>query len=179
VTPGRRHLLLAGASLAWLAGCATVPAPESAAPESRLSGRLGVAVQDAPERSFSAGFDLEGDARQGRLILTSALGLQLGEARWSPRGAELYTSDGRRSYATPEDMADELLGEAIPIQALPDWLRGRPWAGAPHTETPLPAQGFDQEGWHIDRAELAQGRLTALRRSPAPTITVRVRLERP
>jgi outer membrane lipoprotein LolB len=175
----RRSVVFLGGALALLVGCATVTPPEGTAPTSRLSGRLGVTVQDAPGRSFSAGFELEGDARQGRLVLSSALGLQLGEARWSPSGAELITADGRRTYASPEDMADELIGEPIPLQALPDWLRGRPWAGAAHVDLPVPEQGFIQEGWRIDRTDLAHGRLTALHAQPAPAITVRARLDPP
>ncbi len=160
-----------------MGGCATTPPADDLT--ARLTGRLGVTVQDAPDRSFSANFELRGDARQGRLILTNALGLQLGEALWSPLGAELVTSDGRTRYASAPDMAEDLIGERVPLQALPDWLRGRPWTGAPHTEQSAPLQGFAQEGWLIDRANLAQGRLTAQRPQPAPAITVRVRLDRP
>jgi outer membrane lipoprotein LolB len=76
-------------------------------------------------------------------------------------------------------MADELIGEPVPLQALPDWLRGRPWNGAPYTDLPAPADGFIQGGWRIDRSDIAQGRISAMRPQPPPAITVRARLDRP
>lgn len=176
----RRPALLALAGwAALLAGCATVAPPQGTPDTSRLTGRLGVSVENAPDRSFSAGFELTGDAQRGRLVLTSALGLQLGEALWTEQGAELVTAEGRRRYDSPLDLASDLIGEPIPLQALPDWLRGRPWAEAPHTDLQPPEQGFLQWGWHIDRSGLAQDRMSAVRTEPAPAITVRARLDRP
>jgi outer membrane lipoprotein LolB len=61
----------------------------------------------------------------------------------------------------------------MPLAALFDWLRGRPWPGAPHEAEP---DGFSQLGWRVDVRALGQGLLTA-RRPAEPAVTLRLRLE--
>ena len=83
------------AAVFGVAGCAaTVPrAPTD------LSGRLALRVE-APAHSFSADFDLRGDAERGQLHLTGPLGTTLGEAQWQPGAARLRT--GERDRVVPE-----------------------------------------------------------------------------
>jgi len=169
----RRRAALA--ALALLGGCASVAPPHSA-PD--LAGRLAVRVDATaatPARSFSADFDLHGGAERGALRLTGPLGATLAEVRWQPGQAELSDGQGTRRYATLDAMAQDLFGEALPMAALIDWLRGRPWAGAPNVRRD---DGFDQLGWRIGLAGFGEGLLVASRER-APAVSVRARLDRP
>jgi len=165
---------LAVAALAWLAGCASLP--PQAPPD--LSGRLAVRVEAngaAPVRSFNADFDLRGNAERGVLRLSGPLGAMLAELRWQPGSAELSDAQGLRRYPTLDALSQDLLGESLPMAALVDWLRGRPWPGAPSQAR---ADGFDQLDWRIGLARFADGVLEA-QRDRAPAVSVRARLERP
>jgi hypothetical protein len=64
----------------------------------------------------------------------------------------------------------ELLGEAVPVAALFDWLKARPWPAAPHQKT---SNGFEQLGWRIEP------RLPALvaTRLAEPVVTLRAKLD--
>lgn len=168
---GRAVTALAATLL--LAACATTPRP---APE--LSGRLAVRVQaqpDAAARSLVTQFELRGDATAGSLQLTTPIGLTAAEAHWQPGRAELVTPDGRRSFDSLDALAEQMLGEPLPLAALIEWLRGRPWAGAPSR---LEAGGFEQLGWRIDLSRLGEGWVLAARER-APAVSVRARLETP
>jgi len=170
-----RWAALAGALAlpALLAACATAPRP---APD--LWGRLAVRVEahaDAPARSVSTQFELRGDAQAGELQLTTPIGSTAAQARWRPGLAELITAEGTRSFVSLDALAQDLLGEALPLAALLEWLRGRPWSGAPNLAF---AGGFEQLGWRIDLSRLADGWVLAGRES-APVVSVRARLEQP
>lgn len=167
----RRRAALA--ALPWLVGCASLgPAPAD------LSGRLALRVDASagqPSRSFSADFDLRGDAERGTLRLTGALGATLAEVRWQPDRTELTDAQGARTFDTLDAMAQALFGEALPLGALTDWLRGRPWRGA----TSAPAgRGFEQLGWRVDLASFPEGVVVATRER-APAVSLRARMERP
>lgn len=73
--------------LVLLAACAT-PTPirsvGQAPSDKQWQGRLSVTVQSDPPRNMSAGFSLEGDARQGELNLFSPLGTTLATLQWTP-----------------------------------------------------------------------------------------------
>lgn len=153
-------------------GCASTPPPGA------LSGRLVVnvaAAADQPSRSVSGSFDLQGDADRGELRLTSPLGTLVAAARWAPGEALLLAGGEERRFDDLDSLSREALGEALPLRALPDWLRGRPWAGAAST----PADGgFEQLGWQVRTARLAEGYVEAARAAP-PAVSVRARLEPP
>lgn len=168
----------AGAALllvAALCGCATV---KPAGPGPAATGRLAVQVAahgDQPARGVSAAFELRGDGRTGEMVLNSPLGLRVAEARWSPGLAVLTTDRGEARYSDLHDLARDALGESVPLQALPDWLQGRAWPGAPAQPV---AGGFEQLGWQVDLSGFTEGLLVAVRSVP-PAVTVRARLERP
>jgi outer membrane lipoprotein LolB len=164
-------LVLLGA-LTACAGLSPTPAPPD------LSGRLAVRVDasaQTPSRSFSADFDLRGNADRGLLHLTGPLGATLAEVRWLPGRAELADAQGTRGFATLDAMTHELFGEALPLVALIDWLRGRPWSGAPSVQR---ADGFEQLGWQIGLGGFADGLVQAWRER-APAVSLRARLDRP
>ena len=165
-----------------LAGCASLDrrAPEGTAFDT-LAGRLALRVAadgTAPARSLGAAFELSGDARRGRLDLSAPLGLLVGRARWSPDGAVLVTPTGESAYPDLDALARQLLGEDLPLAALFDWLRGRPWPGAASRAfDAAEGTGFEQLGWRVDLAQFADGRVVARRDAP-PAVTVQVRLDR-
>jgi len=180
-----RGVVLAVTTLAT--ACTTVPPAPSEASDV-LSGRLALRVEpvanEAP-RSVSAAFDLRGDSRAGSLGLSTPLGSMLAQARWSPAEVVLTTPRETRRFASLDALTREALGESVPIEAWFDWLRGRPWPGAPSTPletapTPAsnpPAPSFRQLGWRVDLSQFGAGTIAATRETPAPIVTVRVRLD--
>ncbi len=133
-----------------LSACATPPAP----PAQGWSGKLGYRVEASSNQRAQAGsalFELQGDAREGRMLLTSPLGTSLAEASWNQLGAWLRHGETEQSYesieALGQALGEALQGPPLPLQALVDWLQGRPWPQAAH----LPAEGgFEQLGWRVE-----------------------------
>ena len=169
-------------ALALLAACAGVP--RNAVPNGveSLSGRLAVRVdgaEGAAPRSVNAAFELRGDPQAGQLDLATPLGNVLARARWSPGTVVLATPQGERNFADLDALTREVLGESLPIAAMFDWLRGRPWPGAESRATVAPAdRGFEQLGWTVNLAGFDDHRVDARRGGP-PAVTVRARLDRP
>jgi outer membrane lipoprotein LolB len=176
VTRALRRLALPSL-LALLAACSSLPrAPTDGAV---LSGRLSVQVETEPgatPRAVSAAFELSGDPRSGRLDLTNPLGNVMAQASWAPGTVVLKTPQATTDYPDLDALTREVLGENLPIAALFDWLRGRPWSGAPSQPDPT-AAGFAQLGWAVDLARFEEGWVTA-RRARSPVVTVRARLDR-
>ena len=168
-----RRVALALTLSVLLAACATPPQAGA-----DLSGRLAlrVAAHDgAPAQSLTTQFELRGNAVAGELRLTTPLGSTAAEARWQPGRAELSSAEGTRSFAGLDALAQELVGQSLPLAALIDWLRGRPWPGAPSVAR---NDGFEQLGWRIDVSRFAEGWVLAAREL-APALSVRARLDRP
>jgi outer membrane lipoprotein LolB len=166
---------LAAALLALaLAGCAQLPkSAPPAATESRLSGRISVTVAgDVHHRGTggAASFELFGGPQAGQLELTTPLGSLVARATWAPGSVTLQTPQEERRFDSLDELTRELLGEAVPVAALFDWLQGRPWPAASHRPT---AAGFEQLGWRIEPKPPA---LVATRLA-APTVTLRARLD--
>lgn len=172
MTAVRRRTALALAGLALLAACATKP------PADAVSGRLALKVDagaDTPARSLSSAFELRGDGERGELTLSSPLGTVVARARWAPGEATLATNEGERRFDDLDALARGALGEALPLRALPSWLRGRPWRGAASRDT---AEGFEQLGWQVALTRYAEGQLDITRAAP-PAVSLRARLETP
>lgn len=162
--------------------CAVVPSAPDGASADALSGRLAVRVDGmdgAPTRSVSAAFDLRGDASAGRLNLSTPLGSVMAQARWAPGSVMLTTPLGETRFPDLDALTREVLGESLPVAALFDWLRGRPWPGAPSTLSVNAAEpGFEQLGWVVDLARFDEAWVAA-RRARAPVVSVRARVDRP
>jgi outer membrane lipoprotein LolB len=185
-------LALAGA----LAACTTVPPAPPAGTGDVLSGRLALRVEPVANeatRSVSAAFDLRGDSRAGSLGLSTPLGSMLAQARWSPAEVVLTTPRETRRFASLDELTREALGESVPIEAWFDWLRGRPWPGAPSVgvdvapdarvdaaptaqSEPRPPS-FRQLGWRVDLSQFGIGTIAATREAPLPAVFVRIRLD--
>jgi outer membrane lipoprotein LolB len=163
--------------MALLAACASVPAPSPGG----LSGRLTLKVDASagqPERNLTAAFDLRGDAERGELNLTTPLGTTLARARWQPGQAVLDTSDGEQRHSDLMALSEAAFGEPIPLQALLDWLRGRPWDRAPSQPLPNAQRGFEQLGWTVDLGRYDDGWVMASRQKP-PAVMLRAKLDLP
>jgi outer membrane lipoprotein LolB len=166
------------ALLLFASGCASLTPPLPRGDDAAISGRLSVRVEAAGNeaaRSFSAAFDLRGDARAGTLGLSTPLGSMLAQARWSPAEVTLTTPQGRRGFADLDSLTREVLGESVPVEAWFDWLQGRPWPAAPSVARA--DTGFEQLGWAVDLAQLSSGRVSASREQPRPQVTVRIQLD--
>lgn len=169
----RRRLGAAAAACAVLAACAHVPAPPGDV--DRFEGRLSVQVTGDSERSFSAGFELAGSAEEGRMVLTTPLGMQAAQADWSAQSVRLRSGRGERFFPDLDSLSREALGESMPLPlgAMFDWLHGRPWARAVSVER---RGGFEQLGWAVDVSRRAEGWVLAQRLGP-PVVTVSVKLD--
>lgn len=169
-----RGALALAAVAAALGGCATgVPAPGTA---DLIAGRLALQVDglgQQPARSLGALFELRGDAALGAFALSTPLGTTLAQARWQPGDVELVTADGTYRFATLDAMTQRMLGEPLPLAALFDWLRARPWPGAASVAN---AVGFEQMGWAVDLSRHRDGAVL-VRRSQPPAVTLRVQLD--
>lgn len=164
----------AAAAALLLGACATVAPPPGPGGEP-LAGRLSVRVDDDAARSFNAAFELLGSAERGSLALTTPLGTQVAQADWAAGQVRLRSRDGERLYPDLDSLAADALGERVPLAALFDWLRGRPWPGAASRSD---AQGFEQLGWAVDLSRRGEGWIEA-RRSAPPAVTVRAKLDTP
>ena len=162
--------------------CAVVPPVADGPDGDTLSGRLAVRVdasEGVQERSVSAAFDLRGNATAGRLDLATPLGSVLAQARWAPGRVVLATPQGETLFPDLDALTREVLGESLPVAALFDWLRGRPWPGAASTASVAPAEaGFEQLGWVVNLARFDEAWVAA-RREAAPAVTLRARMDRP
>ena len=151
---------------AIVAGCASPPpktAESVAAEAGPWTGRLALQVEDNQSQSFSAGFQLKGDAGAGELTLFNPLGGTLAVLAWAPGSATLRTNGRAQEFASVEALVAHATGSALPVAALFDWLHG--------TNTAVP-------GWQADLSQLENGRLRAQRLQPTPPADLRVVLDR-
>ena len=165
-----------------LSACATAPPVTSTGSDTGpLSGRMSVridATAAAPARSVSVAFELTGNAQQGRLDLNTPLGTTLARAHWQPGSVAVSSPQGNSSYVDLPAMSRALLGEDLPVIALFDRLRGRPWSGALSELGEASAAKFSQLGWEVDLAGFSERWVNARRVQP-PAVTVRVKLDAP
>lgn len=174
----RRLPALLAAALLW--GCASPPRPADYA-GLRLSGRLSVQVAHdtaGTPQGGAASFDLQGSPETGQLELSTPLGTMAARARWQPGLAVLQQADKEMRYEDMDALTRELLGEAVPVGALFDWLRGRPWPGAASQSRADGLPGFEQLGWTIDLSAIKDRLIKAQRLRPTE-VNLRARLDPP
>ena len=178
VFSGRTWLLCAVLSLAGCASLTPPDTPRQAGADGPLTGRMSVKVEGPSPRAVSAVFDLQGNATAGSLGLSTPLGSMLAQARWAPERVTLTTPKGETVYPDLDSLTHDVLGESVPVAALFDWMRARPWAGAPSAPVSEAAggPGFEQLGWIVKLSRFGEGFVDAARSSPPP-VTVRVRLD--
>lgn len=159
-----RRLYLGAFTLLVLTGCAQ-PRRAAQAPQSTRSywsGRLGLQVEGQASQSFTAAFELQGNATQGALTLLSPLGNVLAHLQWEPGHAWLESGNDKKNSSSLDELLLQATGSSLPVSALFSWLAGQQASAA---------------GWQADLSALEQGRLTALREEPAPRTTLRIAFE--
>ncbi|MBP6598147.1 MAG: outer membrane lipoprotein LolB [Giesbergeria sp.] len=158
------------ALLVLLAGCAAAPVTPIERIESRVeqtawSGRLSLQVEEAvgqAAQSFSAAFELQGNAAQGELTLLNPLGNVLARIDWTPEHARLQSGERSQESTSLDTLLVQMTGTALPVRALFDWLRGVQTSAS---------------GWQAQLGHIQQGRLEATRHTPTPRATLRVVFE--
>lgn len=144
-----------------------------------LLGPWGAQASEGQSFTFFLQTAQQAGQATGQLDLMTPLGTQLAQVRWTPSGTHIESAQGTQHYASLQDLSTQLLGEDVPLQALPHWLQGLPSPDLP-TASVLPDHtGFVQAGWIIDVHTLMVGKLQATREQTATQrhITIKVRLE--
>ena len=149
-----------------IAGCA---APRLSAMPGAASwhGRLAVRVEprqaQAPAQSFSAGFELIGNAQAGELTLYTPLGTTLAALSWSAQTAVMRNAEGSQNFESLDALIRQALGTEIPVAALFAWLAGDNMSAA---------------GWSADLSRYADGSILARRLQPESETEIRLLFEK-
>lgn len=147
------------------AGCSsTAPGVRGGQGSEAWSGRFHLKTQAERPHSVTAIFTLEGSAKHGQLMLWSPIGTALAQATWGDDYARLVVSDQTTHFANMDELTTTLMGSAIPVWALFDWLQGRPTA---------------VDGWEVGLERLTAGRIEARRHHPLPVTEVRILIDSP
>ena len=131
----------------------------------RVSSDMPAIIEDsgAQSQSFSASFELTGNASTGGLLLFSPLGTTVAELNWSAQTASLRTNGETRFFNSLSDMLKQATGTEIPVASLYAWLVGD------NTTAP---------GWKVDLTQHALGRIVARRSDPKPEVELRLIIEK-
>lgn len=165
-------LLLALFLIAGCAGFSRAPsqngseitsATPTTAPPTQWSGRLALKIASQPPRSFTAAFELNGNAQRGNLTLSTPLGSTLAQLAWTPQRATLASPRENQEFASVDALVAHVTGTTIPAQALFDWLQGKNTASG---------------GWQADLSEHANGRILARLARPPQPAELRIVLDR-
>jgi outer membrane lipoprotein LolB len=127
-------------------------------------GRIGVKVIEPQPQSFSASFELDGNAELGTLRLTSPIGTTLALMQWAPGRAVLTGTGAPRQFDSLGALTQATIGLDLPIAALFDWLQGTA------TQAAL---------WEADLTEISNGKLTAKRTTPDMRAEIKLLMEVP
>jgi len=181
-------LLSLGAVLG--AGCASLPAVEPQ--PQHYSGRFAASISRGDARDAVSGrFTLAAGPTRSVLDLASPLGNTLARVEAGAEGATLTAPQSDGTLATwhgpsADALAESVLGYALPVAGLPDWLEGRAAAGRPALLSPEagPAVRIEQDGWviAIDERFGESGtprRLTLDRADAASSLQLRLVLDAP
>jgi outer membrane lipoprotein LolB len=161
-----RYWALMAMMMLLVSGCTNLrQRPADAHNSMVLSGRLAITIEAQERHTFSSEFELSGSPAAGSLQLMGPFGQTVVEATWTTDGAKLLQPPPARQFETINALTEQLLGAAIPIPALMQWLDGRE-----STTWLLP-------GWHLDDTRRSAGQLTAVRTQPAPRVELRLLLE--
>lgn len=131
-------------------------------------GRLSTQVEANPDdplsrrQSFSAAFELTGSPDAGELTFFTPLGSTAAAIRWTPDSATLQAPGDTRNFAGLSPLIQTLLGTDVPVLALFAWMDGR---------------ALEADGWEVNLAQFAQGKVIAQRRTPLPEAQLRLILE--
>ena len=160
----RSHALWGACALALLTACASPPQANRPPGQAvtQWAGRLALRVDSDQAQSFSAGFELKGNAQTGELSLYSPLGSTIAQLVWAPGDARLRSGGKERSFDSLDALTLQATGTELPVASIFRWLAGEQ-ASAP--------------GWQADLREISNGRLVARRSAPPPVVEMRLVLE--
>lgn len=147
----RPKLLWLFAFFLVLAGCAGLPRSGPAEGGFHLRGTLGVVDG---EQSFSARFLWQQDRDAFLIDLWGPLGQGRVQLAGDRRRLELREGDGTLiSRGPPQQVMARHLGWSLPLDVLPQWVRGRPAQGLPVQDERRDENGrltgFRQLGWQV------------------------------
>lgn len=135
----------------FLGACASIAPPQAALEgEFAVVGRVAVRYGDEAASGRVAWRHSDSD---DELLISTPLGQGIAEITRRDGIYTLVTSDRQRfTAADPERLTEQVLGYALPLAGLPDWLRGRPQPGIP-AETRYEGRQLAelrQHGWVIE-----------------------------
>jgi len=142
-----------------LAACTTTPVEKTTS----WQGRLALKIYSDPIETFSADFELEGNATTGTLTFSTPLGLTAAQLEWGAQGAKLRARGEVRDFESLDALTLYAVGSKLPIASLFAWLQGD---NAPAV------------GWEADLERLSSGRLDARRLPPEIPVDLKISLER-
>ncbi len=124
------HRVMSCLAVLLFAGCATLPAPTDKAllshrslDEFALEGRFSLRQGD---KNHSGRLSWRHSATRDDLLLASPFGQGIAEITVNLHAATLTTSDGKTySAAEARTLTEQVLGYALPLDLLTDWVRGR------------------------------------------------------
>lgn len=159
------RVLVLACILFFLAGCAhSARTLRTDAPsDAQWQGRLSILVQSTPVQTFTANFDLQGDADNGSLALSSALGSTLARLQWTHNTATLQARGETLQFDSLDALVRHATGTDLPVASLFAWLGGNA-SCAP--------------GWSADLSDVANGRLSAQREGPPAPASLKIILDR-
>ena len=176
---GRRHAVFAAFLIAifLIPGCAHPTRAtglndgENAVWRGRLALRVasdaplaqGESGAPPPAQSFSASFELTGNAQTGALLLFSPLGTTVAELNWTAQTASMRANGETRSFGSLAELLKQATGTEIPVASLFAWLAGD------NVATP---------GWLADVSQHSLGRVVARRSDPLPAVELRLVIEK-
>jgi outer membrane lipoprotein LolB len=135
----------------------------------RYRGRIALKIDSAAAsdesrgQSFSAEFELSGNAQTGDLVFFSPLGSIVATLKWTPQTAQLHQGGEIQNFASLGALLKQSTGADIPVTSLFSWLAGKNVA---------------IDGWQADLTQYDSGRLVARRTIPAPAVEMRVIVEK-
>lgn len=179
------RLRLFGQSLLLLcAGCSSMPGVDLTVVDEgfALTGRF--AIRHAQEGG-SGRIEWRHTASTDDLLVSTPIGQGLARVTRRDGVYEITTREQQAQRAVdPQALTEKMLGWRLPLEGLPDWVRGRPAPDLP-ARFERDAQGrlawIEQQGWRIDyqqyrdaMADTVQGSSVA----PAAALPLRLQLQR-
>lgn len=181
----RYRLYLVAGLVCLLTACATPQriSDSGAARAFERAGRFAVSVThgDGKQEAVQGGFAWRDDGQTLRLDLANPLGSILARVQVSSGYSVLTRANGSEEQASdPDELVAQVLGSAIPVVGLRDWLQGKVGRAPVQKLIRNPAgqiTGFEQNGWRavLSRYDALGPRLLQLNRNdPNRRISVRL-----
>jgi outer membrane lipoprotein LolB len=138
--------------IAILSSCASLPDEEAPLPPEGFLVKARVAVRYGEEAASGRVVWRHSDSRD-ELLMSNPLGQGIVELSGRPGAYELRLADGKQFMAPDaEALTEEALGWRLPLNGLPQWIRGRALQGVA-TEATMDGSRYAellQNGWQIN-----------------------------